>query len=456
MQQFHTFFPKNIRRIVFRPEALSESTSVLNNPYQGFYQIVRYTLTDHGQDPDAPAPSRIREYNRSLVLLEINLRKFNAGVISGPALAQLEQILKDWSQSGAQMILRFLYDWHGIAKATEPNALSVILTHIDQISAIVNRYAAFVYLMQGIFVGNWGEMHGSHFLDTASVRALMTRLHERIAPSVYLSVRTPAQWRMITGLYDVPAKFPVCPDGTSITGRLGLYNDGMLGSLSDLGTYGDTSRKNASAPAAKGTREEEIAFQHRLCRSVPNGGEVVANSSLNDLPAAVRYLQTIHASYLNGDYDPAVLEKWRQSVWQEKDCFSGCDGFTYVQAHLGYRYTARRFTLRKTGFLQPKLTFRLTLANTGFGNALKPFQAAFLLRNAATGELIRRPFPFDFRTLKSGQLQRLTASLAAKDLPHGTYSIFLSVTDPATGRQISLANTAYVADTGLLLGQLDV
>ena len=228
-----------------------------------------------------------------------------------------------------------------------------------------------------------------------------------------------------------------------IAHRLGLFNDGMLGSASDLGTYGTT------------TREEELAFQNRLCRFVPNGGEVVHDTPFSALMAAVPYLKTIHVSYLNADYDPTVLQKWSRTIWNAEDAFSGCDGLTYVQAHLGYRYTARAFTLQKQGVLSPRLTFRLTLENTGFSNALRPLTGAFLLRNARTGETRRAPVAFDFRTLTSGQAQTLTASLPAGELPRGSWQIFFSVTDDATGRQIALGNTTFVEGSGVLLGRVD-
>lgn len=448
-------FIQRPRQISFTPEILSESTSVLNNPYQGFYHIIGYTLTDDYVQTENLSDYHTRGYDSPLVLLEINLKNYRDGAVSDPGLTQLEDIFKAWSESDTQIILRFLYDWDGIAKATEPKSLSTILTHMDQVSEIVNRYASSIYLMQGIFVGSWGEMHDSYFMDEQSVKTLLSHLHEVIAPSIYLSVRTPAQWRMVTGLYDVPAKFPAFQEHPSMIGRLGLYNDGMLGSLSDLGTYGDTPRKEATFPSYKGIREDELSFQNTLCQYVPNGGEVVCNNPYNDLPSAVQDLRTMHISYLNADYDSTVLEKWRQTIWDARDAFSGCDGLTYVKAHLGYRYTVRQFTLRKRDLLHPRLTIHLTLENTGFGNTLKPFEAAVLFRHTTTGETIRLPLLFDFRNLKSGQTKTLTASLPVKDLTPGTYELFFSVTDTATGRQIALANTPGSKVNGLLLGRLD-
>ena len=443
------FYTYRTRQVSFRPEQFRESTAILRNPYQGFYKIAAYTLSDDAQPLDE---ALIREYELPLVLVEINLRNNRAAAISDAALEQLDEILNAWSASDTQMILRFLYDWDGIAKRTEPEALSVILTHMDQVAEIVNRYEESVYLMQGCFIGSWGEMHGSNFEDAKSIKKLVTHLHQVIAPSIYLSVRTPAQWRMITGRYDVPADFQ---DQPSLTGRLGLFNDGMLGSLTDLGTYGSTRRKEATNPFYKGIREEELAFQNALCQFVPNGGEVVHSSQLNDLSEAVQYLKTTHVSYLNADYDQAVLQKWAQTVWQGSDAFDGCDGLIYVKAHLGYRYVVRNATAQKQGFLKSNLTLSLTLENTGFGNALKPFEAAFLLQNTQTGQRLQVPIDYDLRSLKSGQRATLTASLPAKELSEGTWQVFFSVTDDATGKQIALANTTYTEGKGLLIGQLE-
>lgn len=440
-------FLNRSQKLMFFPEPLSETADVLKNPYQGFYRIVPYTLTDDSSQ----MVSMVSEYDLPLVLLEINLEKFRTGPISDTALAQLDGILDTWSQSDSQILLRFLYDWNGVARTKEPDSLSTILTHMDQVSEVVNRYPSSVYLMQGVFIGNWGEMHGSAFSDDRSVQTLVNHLHRVVDPSIYLSLRTPAQWRMVTGLSDLPDTSSGFSDGASLAARLGLYNDGMLGSLSDLGTYGDTPRKNAGP----GTREEEMIFQNRLCQYVPNGGEVVYNTPYNDLPAAVQYFKTIHVSYLNADYDPAALNKWKGTIWKEADAFSGCDGLTYVKAHLGYRYTARKFTMQKRGFLQPHIHLCLTLDNVGFGNALKPFEAAFLLESTDQGEPIRLPVAFDFRTLASGKNAVLTASIPAKDLPEGSYRILFSLTDGATGREILLANTSYIEGAGLLLGQLD-
>ena len=100
--------------VTFTAEKFSESNEVLENPYQGYYHIIGYALND----TDEAIASHADTYSDSLVLLEINLKNYKNTTISEHALSQLEQIFKDWSNTDTQILLRFLYDWDGIAKAT--------------------------------------------------------------------------------------------------------------------------------------------------------------------------------------------------------------------------------------------------------------------------------------------------------------------------------------------------
>ena len=440
-------------RITYATESFSESTEILSNPRQGFFHMIGYTLSDD-YAPTGGTAYQTDGYTASLALVEINLKNYRSTKISETGLAQLDDILTSWSQSPAQtkLILRFLYDWDGIALTTEPESLDLILTHMDQISALVNQHSDTVYILQGIFIGNWGEMHHSRHMDETSVKKLIGHLHEVIDPSIYLSVRTPSQWRMVNDVYDLPAKFPAFGADNSLMGRLGLFNDGMLGSESDLGTYGNTARRDAAAPSYQGTRKEELKFQNTLCQYVPNGGEVIYNAALCDIKTAVSDLRTMHVSYLNADYDGRVLEHWRNTVWTGKDAFNGCDGYSYIKAHLGYRYLIQSCQIKKSGFILPKLTLTLSLQNTGFSNTLKPFKTSILLKNTTTGECTSLPFNADLRELGSGQKKSFTVKLPVKDLESGNYEIYFSVIDETSGQMILLGNENEMTEDGYLLG----
>lgn len=64
--------------VTFTAEKFSESNEVLENPYQGYYHIIGYTLND----TDEAIASHADTYSDSLVLLEINLKNYKNTDIS--------------------------------------------------------------------------------------------------------------------------------------------------------------------------------------------------------------------------------------------------------------------------------------------------------------------------------------------------------------------------------------
>ena len=430
-------------RVCYTAEVFSESNKPLQNPYCGFYHIIGYTLSDIYDKCDN-CTDQINKYTDQLVLLEINLKNYRTTDISENGLANLNDILAKWAQSqnGTKLILRFLYDWDGIALATEPDSLNLVLKHIEQIAPTINRHRDCIYIMQGVFIGNWGEMHHSKFSDINSVKILINRLNELIDPSVFLSVRTPSVWRGVTDSCDPPEKSPLLGVDNFLTARLGLFNDGILGSESDLGTY------------AEGERKKELIFQNKLCLYVPNGGEVVYNSNLSRLETAVSALKTMHISYLNEDYDSRVIEKWKSSVWTGEGAFNGCDGYSYIKAHIGYRYFIDSAGLKKSGFLRPEYTLEITVKNNGFSSTLKPFESAVTLINKETEDCVQIPIDADFECIGNESKKTFTATLPVKELKQGEYLIYFSVKSKTGGQTVFMANESDITKYGYLLGRL--
>ena len=163
----------------------------------------------------------------------------------------------------------------------------------------------------------------------------------------------------------------------------------------------------------------------------------------------------MHVSYLNAEYDGRVMEKWRNTTWTGNDAFHGCDGYSYMKAHLGYRYLIRSCKIKKSGWIIPKLTLTLTMENNGFSNTLKPFQTTVLLKNTETGTCTTVPLDADLRRLGSGQKKSYTVKLPVQDLERGSYQIYFSVKDEASGQTILLGNTNEVGDAGYLIGQME-
>lgn len=438
--------------VSYEASRYKETADILSNPWQGFYQLCGYYLKDENGNLESGIASHMAaSRGDALVLIQINLGNYRSAPLSDKALQQLDTILSSWSGTDTGLILRFLYDWDGKGLESEPESIDLIKEHMSQVAPIVNRYAEHIYILQGIFVGNWGEMNNSAYLGHEAMTGLMNHLADLTDPSIFLSVRTPAQWRTIVDAADLPDPFPAF-DG-SLVSRLGLYNDGMLGSVTDTGTYGDTSRSGSDTPGDKGTREEELAFQEGLCRYVPNGGEVIIENPYNDLEAAIADLSQMHVSYLNKNYDPKVLDKWKDSVYTGDGCFYGCSGFDYIRAHLGYRYVLRDSSLAFDTWRDDTASLSLTLENVGFASSLKALTLWVTVQDCATGELHAFPLADDLRFLSGGSAMTCHLDLPVRSIPAGTYDLYLSLQDVQTRQTVLLGNSG-LTEYGYPLGQL--
>lgn len=434
----------------------TESAAILDNPGGGYYYLRGYLLSDDLTDEDLDALLErdigLSE-DQSLVLLEINLLRYNDRALSDTALSQVDRILRAWQDADFQIILRFVYDWDGNAAATEPSDIALVKTHMTQTAPIVNSCAASIYTMQGIFVGNYGEMHGSNHMDEKSMCALMAHLASVIDPEIFLAVRTPAQRRTILSSAEA------FPAGNALAERLGLFNDGMLGSDIDLGTYGDVDKNSSSSLSDRWLREQELEYQSELCRRVPNGGEVTIDNPYNDLENAISDLSAMHVSYLNCMYHLDVLDKWKAGTVKTDDDWDGTDGYTYIGAHLSCRYFCSGTAASDFHFwTDDDVQLSLTLTNTGFSGSYEPLTMRLLVVADTDGAIVLDTAleNSDFLTLSCGESMDASITLPLREYPDGAYRICLSCTRDSDGRRIALAGKLPLTDYGYELASFSI
>lgn len=433
--------------------AFAESPKELLNPNRGFYHLHGFVIGDEKTDYRENVAYRfLRDGETALAGIQISLREYRDGPISRKGMANLERLFQELARLDKQLVIRFLYDWDGENEETEPETRDIIAGHMRQLEPLLRAYSDHIFVVQGLFVGDCGEMHGSKFLSEKDLRYLAGQLEKVTDKSTYLAVRTPAQWRQINRT----AEAEPLEDG-SPGARMGIFNDGMLGNGSDCGTYGAGTLKR-DGPYVKWRRADELAFQDVLCRKAPNGGEVILDNPLNDFENAVADLATAHVTYISRDYDGAVLEKWAGTKVSGRGCFDGMDGLTYVERHLGYRLVIRGAAFRSNR-KENTLSAEVTVQNVGFAPIYKQAEARLILWEAQSGRLLSYPFPQDLRELAGGRdsNQRLTLRCAVPltELPKGTWTVYLDVADSATGQRIYFGNEQEPERYGYRIGTVE-
>jgi hypothetical protein len=430
------------------------------NPGRGFYELHPYDLNVE------PVWDDIRwcvKADQSLVLLMLDIHAFKDGDIDQAALVRADRLLKIYGELGKDLIVRIVYDREGRGLENEPGLMSIVMRHMEQLGPVLNENSRYVYVAQGLFVGDWGEMHGSKFLREDR----LVQLYEawsRATGGMRVAVRTPSQLRSIcrgvlshTGAVNVIGGAVNVRDGAvnvvggaggaadglageGILANLGLYNDGILGSWTDLGTY--------CAGRGAWDREAELDFQDRLCLTETNGGEVAGwqgeAGEKPDAATVIAVMRKMHLSYLNSQHDLKVLDEWKdipcgvRGGWQDRSLYD------YVRAHLGYRFVV-------TGAVWDAGNSKLYLdiANEGFANLYDEVAAAavwcdgaehgILQGSVAVGKIGKAALSMgkDLRQLAPGSSMRMEIPVIQENGGNGN-GLKLVVTRKKDGRNIEV------------------
>ncbi|MCI9538596.1 MAG: DUF4832 domain-containing protein [Eubacterium sp.] len=426
---------KRMHRWRVEPTELIESTEELYNPGRGWYQIHTFDTGTYR------TPEEMRSSLHETDALVLLLICIPAG---GEALNEEEMdwiscILKTFSDAGKDILLRFVYDLEGKGLENEPDRFAIVERHFQQLSELMGTQAQLIYVYQGILVGSWGEMHTSRYLSPRYMRRLASIFREGTGGRIYHSVRKPVQWRQLFDREDWERAAQIA--------KTGLYNDGILASETDLGTFGNQSGEEAGWEQSW-LPLEELDFEERLCRHAPQGGEVVYGEMTEkmSLEQIAGRLSRMNLSYLNRDHDKRVFEIWKKLRWEKEDVWQGMNGFDYIGRHLGYRFVVRQAVLKPK---RKEMKLQLEIENIGFARMYE--EAELLLEyEDPEGNTETQRIETDVRNWNPGQ----RISLSQRLLP-GAGSYFLAMRRCQDGRAVYFSNRQ--GEKGrLLLGKVTV
>ncbi len=418
----------------FIPSDFRESKEYIANPGCGWYRIYTYCLEEAANIVGMEAVCCKEE---QLALLLIDIGYYRCSPLGEEALHNLRCILEFFQEKEKELIIRFVYDREGKGMEKEPSDINLVLKHMNQLGSIIREFSHCILTLQGLFIGSWGEMHGSRYLTKDYLKLLVKTLKEVTQESCRLAVRKPSYLRMLISreeLLEREEEFGI-----------GLYNDGMLASDNDLGTYGYLPHETAGWEEAW-CRADELEFQDKLGKRVLNGGEVVMDNPLNDLEEAVEVLKRTHITYLHSLYDPLVLDKWKRTIYEGPGVFHGINGYDYIGIHLGYRFLIKEASIDKR---KGKELLRIQLENTGFACAYEEMLVTVLLKQE--GLVISKiPISAHITSLGSNETLNLWAELGTAC--SGVIEVYLILRRSKDNKIIQLANLG--AKEELFLGKL--
>ncbi len=362
----------------------SESTETIDNPGAGYTSPLWYTCK--------PGDTPVYNPTGNLVILLIDIGPFSSGVngttdedgnytpgtdldLDEVFFTNIRATLENCRNNGCTVALRFRYDSSGKLDP-EPATFDKMVDHINQIAdnGFIDDYKDIIAYVESGFVGSWGEHWGGKYCSFPDKAKVLDMLLDIVPEEISVTVRTPLTFATWAGIDESELGNYVLEPG-SRAARVGLYNDGYMGSDSDLGTYHD--------------RERDTTWLSRQTLTAYFGGEFSGNLEFTQqydtyLPQnAIPEMYKTHLSYINSNIYQLYKDYTFGSEYDvenvDNSAYYGETVFKFMRDHLGYRFVLRDSDLSSAVQQGEVLTVAADIENTGFANPLLDQRAELIL-----------------------------------------------------------------------------
>ncbi|MCR5599727.1 MAG: DUF4832 domain-containing protein [Ruminococcus sp.] len=370
----------------------------------------------------SPNKTEVYDPKGSIVLFFINIGQFSSGINGKQDYDLDETFFNAWKQTfancrknGCMIGVRFRYDETGIENP-EPATFDKVLSHIKQIkeSKLFEEYKDIIAFVESGFVGKWGEQHGGKYTTVEYKARLLDAMLDAVPAPIPVTVRTPDTFAKYAGVDrseldddkyykkyeysddEVVEPIPYLPDFY----RVGIYDDGYMGSDSDLGTYAN--------------REIETNWLHIFTENTYFGGEFSG-----ELERAFKYdtylpknaipeMYKNRLSYINSN----IFEKYKEFTFGKECDIEGVNNsayygetvFKFIRDHIGYRFVLRKSEHSAKVEQGGELVTNFDVENTGFANPVFRPKAALILEKE--GRFYEVDMPVDVHSWKSGEVAK--------------------------------------------------
>ncbi len=406
-----------------------ESVETIDNPGVG------YTRTDWYHTK--PNGTLVHDTQGNLVLFFVDLSPFSAGSngvknedgtytegtdydLDETFFTSLRATFENCRKGGSCIALRFRYDENGKTNP-EPKTFDQVLHHISQIkeSGILEEYQDILMFVESGFVGAWGEQHSGKYTSVDYKARLLEAMLDCVPSPIPVTVRTPDTFARYVGIQRSELQDYVAEEGSDAA-RVGLYNDGYMGSGNDLGTYAD--------------REKETTWLGKQTLHSYFGGEFSGNIEFAKQHTAylpencIPEMYKTHLSYINSNifqlYKDYTFTRELDVEGYDNSAYYGQSVYQFIRDHLGYRFVLKESTLTSEVKQGGTLNVKFSLTNNGFANPVKRQNSEILLEK--DGNFVRTAVALDPTKWYSGKSVECDLQLKIPgNLEAGRWNVYL-------------------------------
>lgn len=345
------------------------------------------------------------------------------------ALNVLQQTFDNIRDFGGYVIVRICYDpWYNGRSNVTPDH-EWVLKHVKQLAPVLSKNTDVIVALEMGMHGAYGEMHSDTNITYNRVAEAVNLMLRNTPPELKILTRTGNYSAKVLGFDNWGVDFNI--DGEKFAEiakakgdtmyRVGMFNDGYLGTQYDYGTWGADCKTSIC-------REEGVAWLEKYSINTPYGGEALTTASGYQVINTPEFLAyegfRTHTSYLNIQWNNKLIESWKKTPFTQKDFdydptrVDSLTGFKYINDHLGYRFVLRESWLSDTVGDDHVLRAKLRIQNVGFGNLTwdAPVRLA-VLEDLEGSNLTVCPTPtyYDLPDIDSRDIHSRTISIAGGD-----------------------------------------
>lgn len=433
----------------------SEIVGTLNNPGAGYTSTVWAVCN--------PGETKVYNPSSNLVLFFIDIGNFSSGIngttddngnyTDGTDYDLDETFFKAWDETlqncrnnGCMVALRFRYDANG-KDNPEPASFEQVLNHIQQIkdSGLLEKYSDILAYVESGFVGKWGEQHGGKYTSVQYKAQVLEAMLQAVPSPIPVTVRTPdifAEWAGIkrselndTELISSLTESQYTNDIQANKDRIGLYNDGYMGSDSDLGTYAN--------------REIETDWLHNQTFASYFGGEFSGNLSWAQkydtyLPEnAIPEMYKTHLSYINGN----IFQLYKDYTFSAEYDVDGVDNSAYygenvyqfIRDHIGYRFVLRNSEITSETVQGGDVQVNFEVENTGFAGVIPSVQSYVILEKDGVYTLAESDIDCHDWQSCTKSIETLDIKIPG-NLPSGEWNVYIKLNMGTEADTMNMSN----------------
>ena len=307
------------------------------------------------------------------------------------ALNVLQTTFDNIRKNNGHVVMRICYDpWYNGRSNVTPEH-KWVLRHVEQLAPVLSTNTDVIVALEMGMHGAYGEMHSDTSITYDRVAEATNLMLRNTPPELKILTRTGNYSAKVLGFDNWGVDFHI--DGEKFKEiaeakgdtmyRVGMFNDGYLGTQYDYGTWGADCKTSIC-------REEGVAWLEKYSINTPYGGEALTTANGYQVINTPEFLSyegfRTHTSYLNIQWNNNLIDSWKKSHFKGKDFeydgtkIDSLTGFKYINDHLGYRYVLRESWVTDTVGADGIFKAKVRIQNVGFGNLTRKMKASLYVR----------------------------------------------------------------------------